>query len=59
MQCVLATKKGIFPPTSHREAVAELRRNAGTQFDPHLLEKFVKMLKALFPELEPTATPTV
>ena len=37
---------------SHREAVAELRRHAGTQFDPHLLEKFLKMLETLFPESE-------
>jgi HD-GYP domain-containing protein (c-di-GMP phosphodiesterase class II) len=44
---------------SHREAVAELRRHAGTQFDPHLLEKFLKMLETLFPESEPTATSTV
>jgi len=44
---------------SHREAVAELRRHAGTQFDPHLLEKFLKMLETHFPESEPTVTSTV
>jgi diguanylate cyclase (GGDEF)-like protein/PAS domain S-box-containing protein len=44
---------------SHREAVAELWRNAGTQFDPQLLEQFVQMLDNLSPELEPLVTSTV
>ncbi len=33
---------------SHREAVAELRRHAGTQFDPKLLDIFLKMLETHF-----------
>lgn len=30
---------------SHEEAVAELKRYAGTQFDPHIVEEFLKVLK--------------
>ncbi|WXJ82607.1 putative cyclic di-GMP phosphodiesterase [Moorella humiferrea] len=29
---------------SHVQAVAELRRHAGTQFDPYLVEKFLQVI---------------
>ena len=32
-------------PRSKEEAIKELRANAGTQFDPELTEKFIRMLK--------------
>ena len=41
---------------SHGEAVAELLRHSGTQFDPELLEKFVQMLEAHPPESETDLT---
>jgi diguanylate cyclase (GGDEF)-like protein/putative nucleotidyltransferase with HDIG domain len=31
---------------SHRVAVAELRRNAGTQFDPDLAERFIEVMES-------------
>jgi diguanylate cyclase (GGDEF)-like protein/PAS domain S-box-containing protein len=40
----------------HGEAVAELLRHSGTQFDPELLEKFVQMLEAHPPESETDLT---
>jgi len=38
----------------HNEAVAELLRHSGTQFDPHLIEKFLQMIEPPPPWLEPT-----
>ncbi len=37
---------------SHQEAVAELQKHAGTQFDPDLLETFLKMLETFLPGAE-------
>jgi diguanylate cyclase (GGDEF)-like protein/PAS domain S-box-containing protein len=44
---------------SHREAVAELLRCSGTQFDPKLLERFVQMLEAHPTVLESYATTAI
>jgi diguanylate cyclase (GGDEF)-like protein/PAS domain S-box-containing protein len=44
---------------SHEEAVAELLKNSGTQFEPKLLEKFLQMLEEHLPELEATIVETV
>lgn len=41
---------------SVEEAVAELRRCSGTQFDPHVVEAFVRAMEGGFPE-EATAPP--
>ncbi len=41
---------------SHPEAVAELNKDAGTQFDPKLLKKFVQILEMHPPQLESDAT---
>jgi diguanylate cyclase (GGDEF)-like protein/PAS domain S-box-containing protein len=44
---------------SHEEAVAELLSHSGTQFDPQLLEKFLKMLEKHLSDLEATMIDTV
>ena len=44
---------------SHGEAVAELLRHSGTQFDPKLLERFVQMLEIHPPESEANVTSAV
>jgi diguanylate cyclase (GGDEF)-like protein len=44
---------------SHEEAVAELLKNSGTQFEPKLLEKFLQMLEEHLPDLEATIVETV
>jgi HD-GYP domain-containing protein (c-di-GMP phosphodiesterase class II) len=44
---------------SHEEAVAELLSHSGTQFDPQLLEKFLKMLERHLFDLEAAMIDTV
>jgi diguanylate cyclase (GGDEF)-like protein/PAS domain S-box-containing protein len=44
---------------SHREAVAELLKHSGTQFDPKLVERFIQMLETHPPELGTTPFPTI
>ena len=49
---VLTSARPYRKTLSRPEAVTELRRYTGTQFDPKLLEKFVQMLETRPPELE-------
>jgi diguanylate cyclase (GGDEF)-like protein/PAS domain S-box-containing protein len=56
---VLTSARPYGKTLSSAEAVAELRRCTGTQFDPKLLEKFVQMLEAGLPELESQGAITI
>lgn len=42
----MTDRRPYRPPRSHEEAVAELRRCAGTQFDPRVVEAFLEVLEA-------------
>jgi HD-GYP domain-containing protein (c-di-GMP phosphodiesterase class II) len=44
---------------SHAEAMGELLRHSGTQFDPSLLEKFVQMIEIQPPGLGSTPPPMI
>ena len=56
---VLTSARPYGKTLSSAEAVAELQRYTGTQFDPKLLEKFVQMLEAGLPELESQGAITI
>jgi HD-GYP domain-containing protein (c-di-GMP phosphodiesterase class II) len=51
----MTTDRPYRPATSWEEALIELRRNAGTQFDPTVVAAFARVVGALQPELPATA----
>ncbi|MFC2018569.1 diguanylate cyclase [Chloroflexota bacterium] len=41
----MTSRRHYSPSLTHEQAVEELRRKAGTQFDPHLIEVFLRVIK--------------
>jgi HD-GYP domain-containing protein (c-di-GMP phosphodiesterase class II) len=50
-----ASSRPYHSPMSTEEALAELRRNAGTQFDPNVVEHLVLCARVLAREPRPAA----
>lgn len=46
----MTTERPYRPAMSHKEAIEELKRNAGTQFDPGLTHAFIKIIESSIPE---------
>ena len=42
---VMKQERPYNPALSKKEALAELKRGAGSQFDPYLVEEFTKIIK--------------
>ncbi len=44
----IVSKRPYKPPRSHGEGVEELKKNSGSQFDPRVVEAFIKISKQIF-----------
>ena len=43
---VMITERPYSPAKSEKEALAELKKCSGSQFDPYLVEKFIKVMRS-------------